>query len=83
MVLGNVVKGFDSLASSSAWMAGASDFLSKNFPELHTSGKEIDLNRIKEKLPPDEWRELVTQSEIFMSKVVGSNAVVDAALGSK
>lgn len=95
LILGNVIKWVDWGMSAKALLWGISKVLDEKYPNLHTAWKDLDLRKIKERLSKvdyvdwvrivddSEWRSVLSEWELFMHQVMGSNSMIDDALGSK
>lgn len=93
VIMGNMIKAFDWFSSANAFLAWVSRHLDLYYPELHVAWRNLNLEDIKAKLvkldssgniiDDSEWRAVVTEGEIMMSKIMGSNATVDTPLAAK
>lgn len=82
-VFGNAIKLMDGATSTTAWMSGMSKYLDENYPSLHKSWAKMDLRKIAKELWEDEWRDAVANADAFMSKIMGSNQIADAGVGTR
>lgn len=95
LILGNVIKWVDGWMSWKALLGWISKVLDERYPNLHTAWGDLNLRSIKEKLTKvsyvdwvrviddSEWKSVLADGELFMHQVMGSNSMIDDALGSK
>lgn len=95
VILANVVKGVDWGMSAQSLIAWISKVLDERYPNLHTAWGDLNLRDIKEKLSKveyvdgvrivddSEWRDVLTEGEIVMHQIMGSNSMVDDALWAR
>lgn len=95
LILANVVKWVDGWMSTQSLLAWISKVLDEKYPNLHTAWSDLNLKDIKEKLSKvdyidwvrvvddSEWRDVLSEWEIVMHQIMGSNSMVDDALGAR
>lgn len=87
MLTGNTTKLVDGALSSRAWLSWMSKYLDEN-NLFHKSWDKLDLASVRDKILKLEngreiWMDAVTEADSMMSKVMGSNQLVDKAIGSE
>lgn len=82
-VFGNAIKLMDWEMSTNAWFTWLSKHLDEVHPSLHSAWRKLNLQEIQKKLTPNEWHDAIWSADQFMSKVMGSNQLLDAGLGTR